>query len=35
MNEEYKCEFCGKIMTQEDHDFCDICDECREDEWYG
>ena len=31
MNEEYKCEFCDKNMTEEDHDFCDICGECRED----
>ena len=26
------CEFCGKAMTEEDHDFCDICGECRENE---
>ena len=30
MNEEYKCEFCDKNMTEEDHHFCDICGECRE-----
>ena len=26
----YTCEMCKKSMTEEDHDFCDICDECRE-----
>jgi len=26
-----KCEMCSNIMTQEEHDFCDMCDECRED----
>jgi rubrerythrin len=26
----YICEICGKSMTEEDHNFCDICDECRE-----
>ena len=31
MNKEYKCEFCDKNMTEEDHNFCDICGECRED----
>ena len=30
-NEEYKCAFCDKNMTEEDHHFCDICGECRED----
>ena len=30
MNEEYKCEFCYKNMTEEDHHFCDICGNCRE-----
>jgi len=25
-----KCEFCDKEMTEEDHNFCDICDNCRE-----
>jgi len=24
------CEFCDKAMTEEDHNFCDICDDCRE-----
>jgi hypothetical protein len=28
--EEYNCEWCEVIMTEEDHNFCDICDECRE-----
>ena len=27
---EYKCEFCGKEMTEEEHDFCDICPDCRD-----
>jgi len=30
MNEEYNCEFCDKQMTEEEHDFCDICGDCRE-----
>ena len=30
MNEEYNCEFCEKPMTEEDHDFCDICGDCLE-----
>ena len=30
MNEEYKCEFCDKNMTEEEHNFSDICGECRE-----
>jgi len=30
MNEEYKCAFCDKNMPEEDHHFCDICGECRE-----
>jgi len=25
-----RCEFCYKEMTEEDHNFCDICGECRE-----
>ena len=25
-----RCEFCDKEMTEEDHNFCDICGECRE-----
>ena len=29
MNENYICEFCYKIMTQEEHAFCDICGDCR------
>lgn len=28
--EEYNCEFCDKPMTEEDHDFCDICGDCRD-----
>jgi len=27
----YICEVCSTSMTEEDHNFCDICDECRED----
>jgi len=29
----YHCEMCNKIMTQEDHDFCDLCDDCRPEEF--
>ena len=29
---ETYCEFCGKEMTEEEHNFCDICPDCR-DEW--
>ena len=30
-NEVYlKCEFCAKTMTEEEHDFCDICPDCRD-----
>jgi len=29
--EEYKCEICDKDMTEEEHNFCDICPVCRED----
>ena len=25
-----KCEFCEREMTTIEHEFCDICDECRE-----
>ena len=25
-----QCEFCEKPMTVIEHEFCDICDECRE-----
>jgi rRNA maturation endonuclease Nob1 len=28
--EEYHCEWCNKQMTEEDHHFCDICGDCRE-----
>ena len=28
--EDLKCEFCNRIMTEEEHNFCDICGECRE-----
>jgi len=30
MNEEYKCAFCDRDMTEEDHHFCEICGECRD-----
>ena len=31
----FRCEFCEKPMTDQDYHFCDICDDCREenDEW--
>jgi hypothetical protein len=25
-----RCEMCERPMTPEDHNFCDICDDCRE-----
>ena len=28
--EVLKCEFCKRIMNEEEHNFCDICGECRE-----
>ena len=31
MNEDsLECSWCEREMTEEEHDFCDICDECRE-----
>jgi len=41
MNEEWKivkvtrlvCEFCDKQMTKAEHDFCDICSDCREESY--
>ena len=27
---KFKCEFCGKEMTEEEYDFCDICPDCRD-----
>ena len=29
----FNCEMCNKIMTQEAHDFCDLCDDCRPEEF--
>ena len=26
----YTCEVCSTSMTEEDHNFCDICDKCRD-----
>lgn len=28
---DLQCEMCEQPMTQEDHDFCDICGDCLED----
>ena len=25
-----ECEFCGKFMTEEEYNFCDICPNCRD-----
>ena len=25
-----KCEFCGEEMAEEEHNFCDICPNCRD-----
>ena len=30
--DEFKCETCEEPMTEEDHDFCDICEDCRDGE---
>ena len=30
--DEFKCEMCDASMTEEDHDFCDICGDCRDGE---
>jgi len=30
--DEFKCEMCDASMTEEDHDFCDICTTCRDEE---
>ena len=27
-----KCEMCGQVMSQEEHNFCDICPNCRDEE---
>ena len=27
---EYKCEFCGQNMKEEEYNFCDICPDCRD-----
>lgn len=29
-DDELNCEFCDKQMTEEDHNFCDICGDCRD-----
>ena len=29
-SEEYRCEFCDKTMTPEDHHISDICGECNQ-----
>ena len=29
-----QCEMCGEIMTKCDHNYCDICPDCRDgEEW--
>jgi len=28
------CEMCGKFMKQEDHDYCDICNDCLDENNY-
>ena len=30
--DEFKCEMCDALMTEEEHDFCDICEDCRDGE---
>ncbi len=27
-----QCEMCGEIMTKCDHNYCDICPDCRDEE---
>ena len=27
---ETVCEMCDAVMSKEEHDFCDICPECRD-----
>jgi Zn finger protein HypA/HybF involved in hydrogenase expression len=29
---ENYCEMCGRPMSEDDHDFCDICPNCLEEE---
>lgn len=29
---QYYCEMCGRPMSEDDHDFCDICPNCLEEE---
>ena len=31
---ENKCEFCGKSMTDNEYNFCDICPNCRDENNY-
>jgi len=28
--DDLKCEFCDKTMTEEEHEFCDICPNCKD-----
>ena len=28
----YKCEMCGNDITKEDYEFCDICQDCLDEE---
>jgi hypothetical protein len=30
LGELFTCEICDETMTEEAHDFCDVCDDCRE-----
>ena len=30
MKETLRCEFCSKNMIEEEHNFCDICPDCRD-----
>ena len=30
MDDRLVCEFCDRVMTEEEHDFCDICPDCRD-----
>ena len=33
MDNRLICEMCYKTMTEEEHDFCDLCDDCRPEEF--
>jgi len=34
-DDDFLCEWCDEEMSQADHEFCDICDECRENTYFA